>query len=254
MAKYRKIDVSETRLEHLVRSGPSLIEDGLTFIDHQVPTDRGPLDVLLIDSGGALVVGELKVVETDGILTQGIDYYDYVARNLDALAQAYHNHPIDRNQDPRLLLIAPDFSGILLNRVKWVDIPISLYRWQVLQVEGLEDPMPVYQEVKVPGLPERVTVKTVEDHLSYITDDQIRTLARTALETARASSNHVTTDPIKYAISVKASGSVLFYLEPRRKHFLISTGAGEGGWKSHTVEDEESLEAAMNAVLGGIEA
>ncbi|KKM01404.1 hypothetical protein LCGC14_1794790, partial [marine sediment metagenome] len=42
-----------------------MIEDGLKYIDHQRNTDRGPLDVLFVDSGNALVVAELKINEDD---------------------------------------------------------------------------------------------------------------------------------------------------------------------------------------------
>ncbi len=73
MEKYTNVEVSETQLEDLVRRLPELIEAGLAYVDHQAFTDRGPLDVLMVDSGRALVVAELKVVEDDTMLVQGID-------------------------------------------------------------------------------------------------------------------------------------------------------------------------------------
>ena len=135
MRKYRVIEVSETELEDLIRRAPELIEAGLEFVDHQAFTARGPLDVLLVDSGRALVVAELKAVEDDGILVQGIDYYDYVLRNLDGFARAYRQHKIDPNQTPRLFLIAPSFSVTLLHRIKWINIPISLFTFQCIEFE-----------------------------------------------------------------------------------------------------------------------
>ena len=56
MKKYRWVEVSETKLEDLIRQGTDLIEEGLVFVDHQRMTDRGPLDVLMVDSGGALIL------------------------------------------------------------------------------------------------------------------------------------------------------------------------------------------------------
>ncbi len=73
MEKYTNVEVSETQLEDLVRRLPELIEADLAFVDHQAFTDRGPLDVLMVDSGRALVVADLKVVEDDTMLVQGID-------------------------------------------------------------------------------------------------------------------------------------------------------------------------------------
>ena len=69
--KYHIVDVSETDLEELIRQNPDNIEIGLRFVDHQRKAGRGPYDVLLVDSGKALVVGELKVTEDDSMLTQG---------------------------------------------------------------------------------------------------------------------------------------------------------------------------------------
>ena len=155
MKKYRRTDVSESQLEEMVRQGAELIEAGLRFVDHQTFAGRGPLDVLLVDSGNALVVAELKVVQDDGMLVQGIDYYDYVLRNVDGYAQAYKMHKIDSRQDPRLFLIAPSFSVALLNRIKWIDIPISLFTFQCIELEGSDrETVPVYNEVTAPGPPE----------------------------------------------------------------------------------------------------
>jgi len=50
MRKYRAVEIKEKELEELVRQAPELIEPGLTFVDHQAFTPRGPLDVLLVDS------------------------------------------------------------------------------------------------------------------------------------------------------------------------------------------------------------
>jgi RecB family endonuclease NucS len=87
MPKYKKIDVSEQQLEDLIRRQADLIEDGLVYVDHQRQAATGRLDVLLVDSGHALVVAELKVVEDDGMLLQGVDYYDYVAGKVETYAR-----------------------------------------------------------------------------------------------------------------------------------------------------------------------
>ena len=68
MRRYKIVDVPESRLEHLVQQGADLIEDGLKYLDHQKRTGAGRLDVLFVDSGRALVVAELKVVEDDSML------------------------------------------------------------------------------------------------------------------------------------------------------------------------------------------
>ena len=80
MKKYKVVDMvgQEKLLEEMIRKVPELIEEGLKYIDHQKRTERGRLDVLLVDSGNALVVAELKTIEDDEMLVQGLDYYDYI--------------------------------------------------------------------------------------------------------------------------------------------------------------------------------
>src|SRR5258708_7391845 len=127
MKKYVKTDVSEQLLEDLVRRHAGLIEEGLVYIDHQKAAAGGRLDVLLVDSGKSLVVAELKVVQDDGMLLQALDFYDYVSTHIEAFARLYKTHAIDPTQQVRLFLIAPNFSETLVNRCKWLDVPITLF-------------------------------------------------------------------------------------------------------------------------------
>ncbi|MDP3000246.1 MAG: endonuclease NucS [Bryobacterales bacterium] len=124
---YTKVDVSEQQLEHLVRHNAALIEEGLVYVDHQKPTAGGRLDVLMVDSGKSLVVAELKVTQDDGMLLQGLDYYDYVSTHVESYARLYKTPCIDPTQQVRLFLVAPTFSQTLVNRCKWLDLPISLF-------------------------------------------------------------------------------------------------------------------------------
>ena len=119
MIQYKNIEISEKELEDLIRQYPDAIEAGLKYIDHQRFTDRGPLDMLFADSGKSLIISELKVVEDDGMLMQGLDYYDYLSRNFEGICNAYKNFEIDSKQDIRLILIAPSFSvNIHVERIK----------------------------------------------------------------------------------------------------------------------------------------
>ena len=250
MREYRVVDVSETKLEDLVRRAPQFIEEGLKFVDHQAFTTRGPLDVLLVDSGHALVVAELKAVEDDAMLVQGIDYYDYVLRNLDGFARAYKRHKIDPNQEPRLFLIAPSFSLTLLNRIKWINIPISLFTFQCIEFgDAKGEIVPVYKEITAPSVPERVEAYSLDDRYSYITDTKIRGLARRVVaEIQEWDPERVLVEPTKYDISIKVSGRVVAYVGPRRKHFVLSTYDAEGKWTAHPINSESDLEPVIPLV------
>ena len=107
MKRYKKIDVSEQKLEDLIRQHVGMLEEGLIYIDHQKPTAGGRrLDILMVDSGKSLVVAELKVVQDDGMLMQGIDYYDFVSGHIEAFARLYKPHDIDQTQHLNILRVS----------------------------------------------------------------------------------------------------------------------------------------------------
>lgn len=250
MKKYKSIEVLESKLEDLIRQAPELIEAGLIFIDHQIQTNRGPLDVLMKDSGNALVIAEIKVIEDDGILFQGIDYYDYLARNLDGYARAYKKFEIDVNQEPRLFLIAPTFSANLLNRIKWINIPISLFSYQCIEFD--ETPIelvPIYREISVPGLPSRIESYSLEDRYNYITDSTNQEFAEKFVAEIKSwDSKCIQVNAIKYAISIKFSGRVLAYIEPRREYFYVSLWEEENNWTNHKFNSKDDYEPIMTIV------
>ena len=246
MKKYTKVtDLLEKRLEDIVRKAPDLIEDGLSYVDHQRRTQRGPLDVLFVDSGKALIVAELKVTEDDGMLVQGIDYFDYVTSNIEGFARAYKDNEIDVTEKPRLFLIAPSFSIALLNRCKWIDMSISLFTFQCIAFEDEpRDIIPVFQEITIPSRPLVVVRPTIEGNLAYIKDDSVRnTVKKLLAKIAAWNKDDILIEPIKYDISMKVSGRVFSYLGPRRKHFIIYTYDDEGKWTGVPVHQEEDIRA-----------
>jgi len=250
MRTYKVVEISEARLEDLVRRAPGLIEEGLRFVDHQAFTARGPLDVLLVDSGNALVVAELKVLEDDGMLVQAVDYYDYVVRNLTGFASAYGQHGIDPTQEPRIFLIGPSFSVTLLNRIKWVKIPISLFTVQCIEFEDAKGEMiPIYTEIAAPALPESPAIYDIERRFAYITDQTVRQLARDLVAQFRDwDSERVSADPTKNDISLKVANRVFAYVAPRRQYFMVYTNDAEGRWTGYRVNSRGDLETAVPVV------
>lgn len=255
MRKYSNVEVSEKQLEDMVRQASDLIEDGLRYIDHQKRTERGPLDVLFADSGNALVVAELKVTEDDGMLIQGIDYYDYIATNIEGFARAYKSKKVDPTQETRLFLIAPSFSVALLNRCKWIDIPISLFTFQcILFKDSPDEIIPVFNEITVPSGPLTVEVYTLEQKLNYITDAEVRKNAKDLVEEIKVwDKDKIFIEPLKHDISMKVSGKVFSYVAPRRKHFVIYTYDNDGNWTGYPIHHTEDLEETRLTVRSNYE-
>lgn len=242
MKPYKKVDVSEQQLEDLVRQHTGTIEEGLGYVDHQKQAAGGRLDVLMVDSGKALVVAELKVVQDDGMLMQGVDYYDYVRSHVEAFARLYKAHLVDPTQEVRLFLIAPSFSQALINRCKWVNLPISLFNYNCLKFDGEENLIPIFSEQAIPTPPEVIEVTHLDDHLNYITDPGVRSKVSTLLnEIKNWNPGNISLDPTKYAISMKVNGRVFAYFYPRRKHYLLASYSDQEVWTEYIIKDEDDL-------------
>ncbi len=263
MKRYEIVEISERELEDLIRKEPELIETGLVFVDHQHRTPRGPLDVLFADSGKALVVAELKVVEDDGMLDQGLDYYDYIVGNLEGFVRAYKEKKVERTQLPRLFLIAPSFSQSLLNRCKWIDddVRLSLFTFQCLDFkEKPNDYVLVFKEVEIPAKPKQVEVYSKEQILDYITNVTVHKLADTFLEEVKDWDKQNTTfEPTQNDVSMKVNGRVFAYLSPRRDYFLIYFYDEHGVWSSQslqirTTEDSKRLNPLLKRCFDEIKA
>jgi hypothetical protein len=251
---YKKVDVSETQLEDIIRQYAHLLEEGMKYVAHQNRTPGGRLDVLLVDSGRSLVVAELKVTEDDTMLLQALDYYDHVSASVESYARMYGQNGIDPAQPVRLLLVAPSFSQALLNRCKWIDAPISLFSYVCLQFPDKDGIVPVFTEQSIPSQPEPPVVYKQEDRLSYVTDEQARARALRAIDQVKAiRPGHAAVDPTKYDISLKVDGRVVAYINPRRKHFLISTYDASDKWTSYPIHSDEDLDATLQVVRAYVE-
>jgi len=253
MKKYEEVKVLEKQLEDLIRQGADLIEKGLRYVDHQRKTDRGPLDVLMVDSGGALVIAELKVVEEDAMLVQGVDYYDYIAKNIEGFARVYKEFNINPHQTARLFLIAPSFSLSLINRCKWIDIPISLFSYKCITLDDSKEITPVFSDITVPSIPKPPVVYSIDGNLQYITNPDMRRMAKELLaEIASWNKDLISIDPIKVDISLKVLGRVFCYLYPRRQFFVIGTYDNEKKWTDFPIKEHEDLEAIQTLLKTNI--
>lgn len=254
MNPYRKVDVSEQQLEDLVRRHAGMIEEGLAYVDHQKSAAGRRLDVLMVDSGRSLIVAELKVIQDDGMLMQGVDYYDYVSSHIEAFSRLYKDHNIDPTQQVRLFLIAPSLSQTLVNRCKWLDLPVSLFSFHCLKFDGEEDLVPIFAEQTIPTPPEIIEVTHLDDHLAYITDAEVRSKVSALLdEIKKWKEGNISLDPIKYAISMKVNGRVFAYLYPRRQHYLLATYNDQEEWTEYSIRDDDDLAKVKPIMMAAME-
>ncbi len=260
MFEYESKDIDEKKLEDMVRQAPHLIEDGLKFVDRQKRTTRGPLDVLLVDSGRALIVAELKAHQDDDILMQALDYFDYVSANLDGVARIYKQFDIDVMQLPRLFLIAPSFSQTLLNRCKWIDkeIKISLFSYKYIVSKDTKKDTVVFMEAEIPTRPKREEEIDISKLLKYITDDVARESADRFFKEVQSWNPKAIEIRLRSGwAAIYASGDVVKKIVewwPARKHWVVNVlDLEEGKWQTlrlHTKEDYNEVISLVKTNLG----
>jgi hypothetical protein len=141
--------------------------------------------------------------------------------------------------------VAPYFSQALVNRCKWLDVPVSLFTYTCLKFEDEDDLTVVFAEREIPDLSPKIEIFSVPDHLGYITDPTARTNATALLEEIKSwKPGNISLDPIKGSISMKVNNRVFAYLWTKRSFYWIGAYGADGEWKQYPVKSNEDL---MNA-------
>ena len=237
MKKIKRIDAKdETELESLIINDLDEIEEGLNLLGRQIKTDSGPLDILAINKEGSLVVIELKVKEEDEQLFQGIRYFDWVKFHIEWIAQAYHGeygYKIDAKTDPSLFLIAPSFSENLKRVARYVDIDLLLYEYDIRQIGNEKK---VFCRERNYGEPyEPTEIPTIQGHLSYITDHEIKSLFEKAIEDLKQKG--IELEPKKRRITLRYKGDIIGRIRCRRSFFYVKIKDNEERFNIKSLED-----------------
>ena len=255
MLEYIRGELSEKELEDRILKYPYLIEEGLKYLEHQRYTSSGRLDILFVDSNGTLVVAELKIIEDVNILFQALDYFDFVVEKIEGFARLYSKDEIDIEKYPRLMLIAPSFSTIMINRCRWLnsDIQVSLFVYQYLSFPNIKEDTLVFipQEVSVQPSVLRKAPELTE-LLTYIKNESVRQLAKRLLDEAKNLTKEITVDPLQWGKSVRYKGTVLFWWEPRRAFIRITTQNEDGNWAGFNIENEDEYSRVMEQIKNNI--
>jgi hypothetical protein len=251
MLDIKQIKIAEKELEAMLKDNLHLIEEGLQFIDNQIVAGRGPLDILAVDNGGSLVVMELKVVESDDMLVQALDYYDWTLKHIDSVKRMYSRSNVDYEQSPRLILVAPSFTQTLLWRAVYLTISPELFTFKCLELEGKRGLL--LEEVKLPVVPEvPPSPKSKQDFIDYVTVATVRDLLKRACDELCDLSGDVG-DVEQYTtrvyIGYRIKGKRVFAtLHPRRDSFWIDTNDEDGEWKGHKIQTEDDYRRVLSNV------
>jgi len=91
---------------------------------------------------------------------------------------------------------------------------------------------------------------TVDSHLGYVTDDDVRAKAKDVLSAIGAFGQSIAIDSVKSGISIKLNGRVFAYGWPKRRYFTFGYPGTDEQWTSESIEpgtDVGPLKAAIRA-------
>jgi len=177
--------LDQGELESILRRDPNQIEGGLRIFQN-LPriSETGRGDLLGIDKDGVLVVLEVKTRVDRNQLTEAIDHYDRVVKELDRVRKNILEGSPAQTGMPQILLIAPDFDSRLMTVAKYLrqDVKVRLFRYVAFS-DGKKNEIK-FSEVQLPpaGVV-KTQPPTMEDYVSYIEDAKVKeSLAKTREE------------------------------------------------------------------------
>jgi hypothetical protein len=114
-------DTNDDRLVSLVCKSVGALEEGLRVIDAGVHLEvGGTVDLVAVDRCNQIVIIDVEPTASDALLLRGICHLDWFARNVPITRRMYPGFGIDFTSDPRVFLLAPRFSPVVLCAVRRV--------------------------------------------------------------------------------------------------------------------------------------
>ncbi|MBO3842188.1 MAG: DUF91 domain-containing protein [Candidatus Brockarchaeota archaeon] len=245
MPKLQQVQISERELEDIICSDPEYLEEGMVFLERQFPTDSGLLDVLMVDSDGALVVVELKNKESDEQILQALRYYDYVATNISDIVNHFQRRGITINdqEEPRLILVAPVFSQNLIRICKYLDVEVVLKAYKAVKLPSGEIEL-ILSNVDIGERDKLRIYLSLEEKLNLIQNEEAKKLAQRFVEELKEMKLELRMVHDEW-ISIWHKGKKLATMGCKRKFFVIETETSEG-WKRFRVESVNDLNRMMS--------
>jgi hypothetical protein len=138
IALLRPASVTRDRLVALLMEFPGALEEGLRAIDTNVPCHPcGEIDLLAVSRGGELTIIDLETAANDALLLRGLGHFHWVVRSMPNVRRMYREQTINFSLQPRLVLLAPQFSPLLRSMVRQITCPqIHWIRYHAVDSSG----------------------------------------------------------------------------------------------------------------------
>jgi len=130
--------VTREQLAAALKSMDGALESGLRVIDFEIPcAPCGEIDLLAVDRTNQLAIIDFELNAGDEILTRGLGHFDWMVANLPNVRRMFRGQAINFSLEPRLFLLAPQFSSRLRCAARQIQRPrIDWVRYTGVDVGG----------------------------------------------------------------------------------------------------------------------
>jgi hypothetical protein len=234
MSKLKKFfPENEKELHIIIQEELDSIEEGLELLQHEYTSVKGIIDFLCSDSGGRLVIIEVKLHEDENILFQALRYYSDIERNRYSISSLFKGKHINPEESPRVILIAEKFSEDL-RRLSTLVVPeVELFEYSsVFLPDGQRSivfhPVTLPTEARLPSEP-----STIEKLMEYLKDDNLKPLVNKIRHEIKNIGKGIEEYATQGYIGYKyTNGRQFAYIRPNRKS--IEFGA-------HIIDEKKQL-------------
>lgn len=111
--------VTKDRLVAVLRENQDALEQGLHVVDAFVSCHpHSDIDLLATNRANQLTVIDLETGLDDALVLRGLAHCDWLHHNLAGIRRMYPGQALDMISPPRLFVIAPQFSGLVLSAAR----------------------------------------------------------------------------------------------------------------------------------------
>ena len=138
IALLRPAALAKERLAALLMECADTLEEGLRAIDTGIPCHPcGEIDVLAVSRTSQLTIIDFETAPSDALFLRGIGHFHWVVRNLPNVRRMYREHAINFSLQPKLVLLAPQFSLVVRSVARQVTCPqVQWVRYHTVDASG----------------------------------------------------------------------------------------------------------------------
>ena len=130
--------IPRDRLTAILTELDGALEEELRAIDANIPCHPcGEIGLLAVDRASRLAIIDFDTTGNDGLLLRGMGHFDWVVRNMPNVGRMYRGQAINFSLQPRLFLLAPQFSPLLRSVARQITRPqIHWVRYHTVDASG----------------------------------------------------------------------------------------------------------------------